>query len=116
MEKYDKDKTPDEQKEVVGVGKMKALNDQNNDESVTFDYDGNQIKMGYARVIGPLSKEQASEEAENAKKELGEIKDDPEKMKRVANYADFLQRGDKDQIETLNDLIDDEIAKLPKEA
>ena len=95
---------------------MKALNDQNNDESVTFDYDGKEIKMGYARVIGPLSKEQASEEAENAKKELGEIKDDPEKMKRVANYADFLQRGDKDQVKTLNDLLDDEIAKLPKEA
>ena len=116
MTSYQKEKSPEEQKEVVGVAKMKALNDQNNDESITFDYEGKELKMGYSRIVGPLSNEQQAKEAENAKKELGEIKDDPEKMKRVANYADFLQRGDKDQVNTLNDLLDDEIAKLPKEA
>lgn len=114
MDKYDPKKSPEEQKEVVGFAKMTALNDQNNEESVTIKYDDKDIKMAYDRVIGPLGEEQASEEAENAKKELAEIKDDPEKMKKVASYADFLKRGDKDQVKTLNDLLEDEIAKLPK--
>ena len=110
---YDAKKKPEEQKETVGVGKMKALDDKNTDESITFEHEGKEFKAGYNRIVGFPD---ATAEVEDAKKELGEIKDDPEKMKRVANYADFLQRGDKDQVKTLNDLLDDEIAKLPKEA
>lgn len=114
--KYDAKKSVEEQKEIVAQSKMKALNDQNKEDSVTFEVDGKEIKVGYAQVIGPESAQQEGQEVEDAKKELGEIKDDPEKMKRVASYADFLQRGDKDQVKTLNDLLDDELSKLPKEA
>lgn len=110
---YDAKKKPEEQKEIVGVGKMKALDDKNTDESITFEHEGKEFKAGYNRIVGFPD---TTAEIEDAKKELGEIKEDPEKMKRVANYADFLQRGDKDQVKTLNDLLDDEIAKLPKEA
>lgn len=110
---YDQKKKPEEQPDVVGVGPMKALDDKGTDESITFEHDGKDFKAGYDRIVGFVDD---SESVEDAKKELGEIKDDPEKMKRVASYADFLQRGDKDTVKTLNDLLDDEIANLPKEA
>lgn len=103
--KYDPKKSPDEQKEVVGMGQIKAINDQNTDKSVTFEHEGKDIQMGYAQVIGPLSKEQQTEEAEEAAKELGEIKDDPEKMKRVANYAKFLKTARPEDVDALDDLM-----------
>ena len=111
-DKYDPKKAPAEQEEVVGVAKMKALNDQNTEESVTIDdKDGKEIKMGYDKVIGPNAAAQGDEEKE-AEKALGEIKDEPEKMKKVATYADFLKRGKDDSIKTISDMIDDELKEL----
>ena len=43
------------------------------------------------------------------------IKDDPEKMKKVSSYAEFLRKGKEDDVNTIKDLIDDELNKLPKE-
>ena len=106
---YDAKKKPEEQKDVVGVGKMKLIDDKNNDESITFEHDGKEFKAGYNRIVGFPN---VAEEAEEAKNNLAEIKDDPEKMKKVASYADFLKNGGKDEINTISDLIDDEIKKL----
>ena len=106
---YDAKKKPEEQKDVVGVGKMKLIDDKNNDESITFEHDGKEFKAGYNRIVGFPN---VAEEAEEAKNNLAEIKDDPEKMKKVASYADFLKNGKEDEINTISDLIDDEIKKL----
>jgi len=103
--KYDPKKSAEEQKEVVGTGKMKALNDQNKEDSVTFDHEGKEIKMGYGQVIGEPSAQQENADAAEAAKELGEIKDDPEKMKRVANYAKFLKDARPEDVEALDDLM-----------
>lgn len=99
---YDANKKPEEQKDVVGVGKMKAIDDKNSDESITFEHDGKEFKAGYNRIVGFPN---IAEEAEEAKNNLAEIKDDPEKMKRVANYAKFLKDARPEDIEALDDLM-----------
>ena len=114
-DKYDAKKKPDEQSEVVGVGQMVALNDQNNDKSVKFEKDGKTIERSYSDIVGVVGDEEKSEEAKKAAEELGLIKDDPEKMKKVSNYAEFLRKGKEDDVNTIKDLIDDELNKLPKE-
>lgn len=114
-DKYDAKKKPDEQAEVVGVGKMVGLNDQNNDKSVKFEKDGKTIERSYSDIVGVIGDEEKSEEAEQAAKELGMIKDDPEKMKKVSSYAEFLRKGKEDDVNTIKDMIDDELKKLPKE-
>jgi len=113
-DKYDAKKKPDEQAEVVGVGQMVALNDQNNDKSVKFEKDGKTIERSYSDIVGVIGDEQKSEEAKKAAEELGMIKDDPEKMKKVSSYAEFLRKGKEDDVNTIKDLIDDELNKLPK--
>jgi hypothetical protein len=106
---YDAKKKPEEQKDVVGVGKMKLIDDKNNDESITFEHDGKEFKAGYNRIVGFPN---VAEEAEEAKNNLAEIKDDPEKMKKVASYADFLKKGSDEDVKTINDMIEDELSKL----
>lgn len=53
-----------------------------------------------------------SKEEQETQNKLGEIQNDPAKMKSVARYAEFLRRGKEPEIKTINDLIDDEISKL----
>jgi hypothetical protein len=81
---------------------MKAIDDKNSDESITFEHDGKEFKAGYNRIVGFPN---VAEEAEEAKKNLAEIEDDPEKMKWVANYAKFLKDARPEDIEALNDLM-----------
>jgi hypothetical protein len=114
-DKYDAEKKPEEQAEVVGVGQMVALNDQNNDKSVKFEKDGKTIERSYSDIVGVIGDEEKSEEVKKAAEELGMIKDDPEKMKKVSSYAEFLRKGKEDDVNTIKDLIDDELNKLPKE-
>lgn len=114
-DKYDAKKKPDEQAEVVGVGQMVALNDQNNDKSVKFEKDGKTIERSYSDIVGVVGDEQKSEEAKKAAEELGLIKDDTEKMKNVSSYAEFLRKGKEDDVNTIKDMVEDELKKLPKE-
>lgn len=111
-DKYDPKKKPEEQEEVVGVGQMVALNDQNNDKSVKFEKDGKTIERSYSDIVGVVGDEEKSEEAKKAAEELGLIKDDPEKMKKVSNYAEFLRKGKEDDVNTIKDMIEDELKKL----
>lgn len=113
-DKYDPKKKPEEQEEVVGVGQMVALNDQNNDKSVKFEKDGKTIERSYSDIVGVIGDEQKSEEAKKAAEELGLIKDDPEKMKNVSSYAEFLRKGKEDDVNTIKDMVEDELKKLPK--
>jgi hypothetical protein len=111
-DKYDAEKKPDEQPEVVGVGKMIGLNDQNDDKSVKFEKDGKTIERSYGDIVGVVGDAEKSEEAKQAAEELAKIKDDPEKMKKVSSYAQFLQKGKPDDVNTIRDMIDDELKKL----
>jgi hypothetical protein len=93
---------------IVGVKPIVNLNDQNKPDSVVFnDKDGEPtIKKSYTEILGPAegSEEQRSEEAKQAAEALGKIKQDPDKMKKVANFAQFLQ----------NDANKDKIAEIEK--
>ena len=114
-DKYDSEKKPDEQTEVVGVGQIVGLNDQNNDKSVKFEKDGKTIERSYGDIVGVIGDEDKNEEAKKAAEELGMIKDDPEKMKNVSSYAEFLRKGKPDDVDTIKSMIEDELGKLPKE-
>ena len=59
MKLYDSKKKLSEQSEIVGVGEIKALNNQNNDTSVTVNYEDKDIKMGYGKIIGQAPEENA---------------------------------------------------------
>lgn len=98
--KEDWDKLTDDEKkkpgeapasDIVGVKPINTLNDQNKEDSVTFlDKDDQPIKKGYDDIMGS-GEEERSEEAKKAAESLGKIKDDPEKMKIVADVADALE-------------------------
>ena len=111
-DKYDAEKKPEEQEEVVGVGQMVALDDKNNDKSVKFEKEGKTIERSYGDIVGVVGDFDKSEEAKQAAEELAKIKDDPEKMKKVSSYAQFLQKGKEDDVNTIRDMIDDELKKL----
>lgn len=111
-DKYDPEKKPDEQTEVVGVGQMISLNDQNDEKSVKFEKDGETIERSYGDIVGVVGDVNKSEEAKQAAEELAKIKDDPEKMKKVSSYAQFLQKGKEEDVNTIRDMIDDELKKL----
>jgi hypothetical protein len=102
---YDANKKAEEQEDIVAVGKMKALNDQDTPESITFEKDGKDIKRGYADIVGIIGEKEKNAEAEEAAKKLGEIKDDPVKMKRVAGFADWLKDASDKDIEAMDDII-----------
>lgn len=65
MKLYDPKKKVSDQSEIVGVGEINALNDQNNDTSVTIKYEDKDIKMGYGKIIGQAPVENAQSDEEN---------------------------------------------------
>lgn len=117
--KEDFDKLTDEQKkkpgeapasDIVGLKEIVALNDQNKPDSVTFNDkdDKPTIKKSYAEILGPAegTEEQRSEEAKQAAEELGKIKADSDKMKKVANFAKFLQdEKNKDKVAEVEKIL-----------
>lgn len=116
--KDDWDKLSDEDKKkplelpasnIVGVKRISQLNDQDKPDSVTFsDKNGAPtIKKSYREVIGPAEvEENRSEDAKKAAEELGKIKNDPDKMKKVASFAQFLQNdANKDKIGEIEKII-----------
>lgn len=117
--KEDFDKLSDDQKkklneapasDIVGVKVMVQLNDQNKPDSVVFNDKDEKptIKKSYAEILGPAEglEEQKSEEAKKAAEELGKIKTDPDKMKKVANFAQFLQNdANKDKVAEIEKII-----------
>ncbi len=110
------DKLTDEQKKnpkedpankYVGVKVINAINDQNTNQSVTF-LDKNEqpnIKKGYTDILGPAAGNE-SDEQKKAAESLGKIKNDPVKMTKVAQFADFLQdEANKDKIAEIDKIL-----------
>lgn len=111
---YDPKKKPEEQTEIVDRGLMISVDDQNNDKSIKFEKDGKTIERSYDDIVGFVGDQEKSEEAQEVAKKLGEIKDDPKKMKYVGDYTDFINKATEDDVNTINDMIKDELDKLPK--
>jgi hypothetical protein len=103
---YDSNKPVEEQKEIVAIGVIKELDDKNTDQSVSFDYEGKEVKVGYSSIILQSEKQQ-SEEAEEAATVLGEIKDDADKMRQIKNYAEFLKNASDDDKKAIEELINE---------
>ena len=118
------DKLTDEEKQKPGEGKVKELIDNESmdakkiedvvgDKVKFLNKEGQAIEKELGDILGKT--EEIADNGEDAKKaaeELAKIKDDPEKMKKVSSYAEFLQKGKEDDIKTIADLIDDELNKF----
>lgn len=111
---YDLKKKPEEQPDIADKGLIVSVDDQNTDKSIKFEKDGKTIERSYDDIVGFVGDKEKSEEAQEVAKKLGEIKDDPKKMKNVGDYTDFINKAAEDDIKTINDMIKDEVDKLPK--
>ena len=101
MSDYDANKKPEEQKDIVGVKVINALNDQNTDQSVTFLDEKGQptIKKSYAEIIGSAEK---TADNQDLKDKLSKIANDKEKMSKVSKFVDFMNDPEnKDKIDNL---------------
>ena len=97
----EKKNPPENKKELLKID-VKPIESVEKD-TVTFkDSNGDTFIKKYDDIIGPG--EGRSVEAKDAAISLGKIKDNPDKMKKVASYADFL----------LNDTNKDKIDKIDK--
>jgi hypothetical protein len=87
-EEFDEKKKPEEQKDVVGVKKIEKIDG----DKITFlDKDG---KPTILKTKAEILKKVEVEMGQNAKKvadSLGKIKQDEEKMGKVATFAEFIQ-------------------------
>lgn len=104
---YDPKKKPDEQKDIIGVKVINALNDQNKEDSVTFLNSDEKptIKKSYADIIGP-AEDQGGENAKKAADVLGKIKKDETKMGQVVKFAEFLQdEKNKDKVAEIEKMM-----------
>jgi hypothetical protein len=111
---YDLKKKPEEQPDIADKGLIISVDDQNTDKSIKFEKDGKTIERSYDDIVGFVGDQEKSEEAQEVAKKLGEIKDDPKKMKYVGDYTDFINKATEDDVNTMNDMIKDELDKLPK--
>lgn len=110
----------DDEKKKPEEGKMKELqNDQigikeiksiSGDEVGFEDAEGKPFKKTISDILMKSGGDK-SEEAKKAAESLGKIKDDPEKMKTVADIADILQDDTKkDQIDQIKKIVGGEAA------
>jgi len=88
---YDKNKKPTEQQDIVGVKVINSLDQNDTDQSVVFLDKNNSptIKKGYKDIIG-VAENDMGDNAKKAADALGKIKNDEEKMSKVANFAEFI--------------------------
>ena len=100
-------------KEAEGEIKSVKIED---DGTVNVTIDNEKVGEVTKEITELEPAESQSDEEIDAQKKIGAIQQEPGNLKRVANYADFLNKADEKQIKDIGDLIDDEIAKLPKEA
>ena len=105
MNGYDDNKKPEEQeKGVIGIKVMDTLDDQGN---VGFKgADGvSTFKKKYSDILGSKKEGEGGTNAKELATELGKIKNDEEKMKKVDTYAKFIQNSPKDKIAEVDALI-----------
>lgn len=104
----DQKKNPKEKpaSDIVGVKEISKIEG----DKITFlDKDGRPtIKKTMDEIISKLEIDQ-NEEAKKAAESLGKIKQDPEKMKKVATFSDFLQdEKNKDKVAEIEKIMSPE--------
>jgi len=103
-EEYDPKKKPEEQGEVVGVKKIEKIEG----DKITFlDKDGKPtIVKTKAEIMGKAEAAPAGENAKKVADSLGKIKQDEEKMGKVASFAEFIQNdANKDKVAEIEKII-----------
>ena len=99
----EKKNPPEDKKELLKVD-VKPIENVDKDTVSFKDNEGNIFTKTYDDIIGPG--EAKSEEAKDAAVSLGKIKDNPDKMNKIANYADFLLNDEnKDKIDQIQKII-----------
>jgi hypothetical protein len=100
-EQYDPKKKPEDQKDIVGVKKIEKIEGDN----IFFKTaEGKDFTKTKADIMGLAVTPAAGENAKKAQEALGKIKEDEEKMGKVATFAEFIQ----------NDANKDKIAEIEK--
>jgi hypothetical protein len=106
------DKLTDVEKSKPNDGKMKELQKEQIGIKKISKIEGDKISFegaDFTKVMVDIlmkSEENKSEEQKRAAESLGKIKSDPEKMNKVAKFADFLQdEKNKDKIEEIDKLL-----------
>lgn len=106
------DKLTDDEKKKPNDGKMKDLQKEQIGLKKISKIEGTKVSFegaDFTKEISDLlmkSEDNKSEEQKKAAESLGKIKSDPEKMKKVANFADFLQdEKNKDRIEEIDKIL-----------
>ena len=92
IDEYDKNKTPEQQTDIVGVKKINSLNDQDKPDSVVFlDKNGQPtIKKSYEEIIGPAKTVAGGETEQKLKDSLGKLKDNKDAMATILKLSDLL--------------------------
>lgn len=101
--KYDKNKTPEDQKGLVGYGKIKLIDG----DEFTIEYgEGLTTKKKKDEIVGKSTTEAQGANAKKAHEVLGKIKGDDEKMGKIVNYAEFIQNpANKDKSSEIDKIL-----------
>lgn len=91
---------------IVTIGKIQKKDGDN----FTIEYaDGETVEKTSSQIISKSQTGGSEDDAKKAAESLGKIKDDPEKMKVVANLADILQdESKKDKVEQIKKIISEQ--------
>lgn len=99
MDGYDVNKKEEEQKNLIGIGKIIIINGN----TISIDTGKSKFDKPLSSIIG---KNEGGQNAKDVANSLGKIKGDEEKMGDVATYSDFIQNPvNKDKIDQINKII-----------
>jgi hypothetical protein len=102
-EEYDPKKKPEEQKEIVGVKKVEKIE---GDKIFFRSQDGEDIIKTKLEIMGKSEVGSAGENAKKAQEALAKIKEDEEKMGKVAKFAEFIQNDvNKDKFQEIDKIL-----------
>jgi hypothetical protein len=102
-EQYDPKKKAEEQTDIVGVKKIEKID---GDKYFFKTTDGKDFFKTKIEIMGKSETEQAGENAKKVADTLGKIKQDEEKMGKVATFAQFIQNdANKDKIAEIEKII-----------
>lgn len=88
--------------EQIGV---KVIDEVEGDKITFKGEDGKSIEKTAGDILAKISEEEVKKDEEEDDKVLDEIKADPEKRKKVANYATWLKTARPEDVEAVEDLM-----------
>jgi hypothetical protein len=88
--------------EQIGI---KAIDSVEGDKITFKAEDGTEIEKTLGDILAKIGAEEIKQDEDEDNKVLDEIKADPEKRKKVANYATWLKTADEAKVKELDDLM-----------